>query len=253
MVYFLFFVALLFGSPVQSQDIIPQKKPLAFEKLIDNVSKAENAIILPPPLPNIKKAIESKSILIANGLPYPVKKPFVIAIATEPQIMRPQSQDDNVIIQYQGGGANDRMAGGGTGARGQVERRSAKPRIRLRETQDKSPFKTAKLPKAKALSSGDPVIIFFKEKSSDLEVGQLAILGADVLNRMKRDKGKTAAIYGYAENSSGTDSNELSLSRALMISDYLADHRIAKDRIEIRSMGADTPIKPKDRVDIIIY
>jgi hypothetical protein len=38
-----------------------------------------------------------------------------------------------------------------------------------------------------------------------------------------------------------------------LISEFLTDHRIPAERIEARAMGDDTPISPKNRVDVVIF
>jgi len=254
------FLLMFSSAPALAQVVIPAKKPTltseSFDKLLTDVStqqQPESTIPLPPPLPDAKKhQNRNESVAITkNGIPLPSKKPLQIRFTQHTKTEKIQNNDD-VVIYYQGGGASDRMAGGR--GRSGIERKTARPKDRLKETTEKSPFKTAKLPRAGRPSSGDPVIIFFKEQSSDLEVGQIDILRSDVLRRLKSSNSLRVAIYGYAQkNKKSVDkTNQLSLSRALMISEFLADHRIARNRIEIRSMGSDTPISPKNRVDIIL-
>ena len=102
---------------------------------------------------------------------------------------------------------------------------------------DRSPFRTASLPKAQKANDQDPIIIF-KERSSDLEVGQLSIIDSDIFNVLKRRNNKKAAIYGFAETGAdGKNVNQLSLSRALLISEYLVDKGIDPERIEARAMA----------------
>lgn len=249
---------------------VPTKKPLSqnnFESVLENAVKKEEvkiprppilqvslehfSIITPPPLPERKRVTSrpTETALVIDGIPIPDRKPFKIKIATAPKATTPAPVQPN-LIPYQGS-IDDRTASRGR----TIERVPAKRAPRITETSEKSPFKTAKLPRAGQLSTHDPVIIFFKEKTSELEVGQLDIIKSDILTRMKRSPTKKIAVYGYAErNRNNPDkTNQLSLSRALLISEYLADNRIDASRIEARSMGNDTPISPKNRVDAVIF
>jgi len=238
------------GAPLLAHaSIIPAKKPVQnnFTNLIETtIQTTSKSIILPPALPEIKRRITTQT-LANNGVPLPTSKPLFVVATKTPIPIKPDDNDgDDAGDDEDDDDEGSRMAGS------KWDRVKSQPKIRLRETMEKSPFKTAKLPKAPSNRTTDPVIIFFKEKTSDLEVGQLSILNNDVLNYLKNNQTKTISIYGYAGKQSQNDPHELSLARALMISEYLADRRVSKDRIEIRSMGTDTPISPKHRVDIII-
>jgi len=259
------------GSPYAATPLPPEtpsiKKPIIakkFEKIIDDATQinlSDNDIILPPSLPPIKQYTMTPPSEVAStidGTPMPSRKPLNVRVT---RIERPQSPatPQNLgtitkqrIIPYDSFDSNDRTAGESRPKR-TIERTPSAPTINLRETNDKSPFKTAKLPRASKDSQFDPVIVFFKENSPEAEVGQIDILKNDVITVLKQSPRKTASVYGYAERSKNPDdANKLSLSRALMISEYLVRNRINANRIEVRSMAYDTPISPRDRVDIVI-
>ena len=243
------------------------KKPISAEKetfqnIIDNAVADANvtpseklnegkkiSIILPPPLPQEKKITE----VIEKNIVTPLRKPLHIRTVINERVKdQPKAPQDKVVMKYRGdSGDDDRMAGRGKTQRTYAERRTAK----LKETSAKSPFKKKTLPRAGKVNMRDPIILFFKEHSSDIEVGQLSVLKNDILQSMKRYKNKKAIIYGYAEKNKKDKekTRQLALARALIISDYLVDNRISETRLEIRPMADDTPISPKNRVDIVIY
>lgn len=96
------------------------------------------------------------------------------------------------------------------------------------------------------------VIVFFQENSADLEVGQLDILNNDVVNMLKSRPDLSIEIVGYAEpQASGPEgTKKLSLSRALMIRQYLIRQRIDADRLEVEGKADKTKIEPRDRVEM---
>lgn len=253
----LFFMGLSF--PCFADIPVPLEKPsqrdgTLFQNIIDlAVGAQESSIILPPKLPQEKKTVineEQQTISFITPQRKPLHIRTIVAKSSPHVIEEKKSPQDRVVIRYRGN-TDDRMAGGSKTKRTYAERRSSQ----LKETSEKSPFKTIKLPRAGKPNMSDPVILFFKEQSSDIEVGQLSVLKSDILQPMKRYKNKKAIIYGYAERNKKDKSktHQLALARALIISDYLVDNRIADTRLEIRPMDDDTPISPKNRVDIVIY
>jgi outer membrane protein OmpA-like peptidoglycan-associated protein len=265
-----FIVALFFmvlSTPCFADIPVPSQKPdtaqeETFQNIINNavadtnvmpqqevIEDSTTSIILPPPLPSEKKIAEVKK----NDVVTPQRKPLHISTGINDVVKeQPKAPQDKVVIRYRGdSGGDDRMAGRSKTKRTYAERRSSK----LKETSDKSPFKKKTLPRAGKVNMRDPVILFFKEHSSDIEVGQLSVLKNDILQSMKRHKNKKAIIYGYAEKNKkdSEKTHQLALARALIISDYLVDNRISEARLEIRPMADDTPISPKNRVDIVIY
>ncbi len=271
---FLVFVIAAFAPIVSWADMpLPERKPLppitgaldnqdnvqSIDSIIDAALQPKpNDVVLPPDIPNRKRPVRppQKSATtqttadFPDDMPYPARKPMKIRTTAGWQDA-PSPQDRNLVnLDDFSDNHSERMAGG---RRGGIERTPARPRIALRETTDESPFETAKLPRART-SQNDPVIIFFKENSSELEVGQIDILQSDVLSRLKRSS-RRVAIYGYAERShSGNErTHQISLNRALLIGNFLTDHGVSSSRIEARAMASDTPISPKDRVDIVIY
>jgi outer membrane protein OmpA-like peptidoglycan-associated protein len=268
-----FIVALFFMAwslPCFADVPLPTEKPdtvqtSTFQNMIDNavasdkteppvtsVNDNASSIILPPPLPP-EKIVVARVELNETGIITPLRKPLHIRTAINRHVKEePKASQDRVVIKYRGdSGGDNRMAGRGKSTRTYAQRRSSK----LKETSDQSPFKTKTLPRAGKANMADPIILFFKEHSSDIEVGQLSVLKNDILKPMKRYKNKKAIIYGYAERNKkdAEKTHQLALARALIISDYLVDNRITDTRLEIRPMGDDTPISPKNRVDIVIY
>lgn len=219
-----------------------------------------HSIITPPPLPEQKKTtpLISENVTMADGIPLPNRKPLHIKmeLSTPTQTLQLPSQSNQQSQTLYRGNDDDRTANQKNISRNNsIERSPARKREVFRETTEKSPFKTAKLPRARETSTRDPIIVFFKEQSSDLEVGQIDIIKSDILTPLKRSSSRKVAVYGYAEkDSSNPDkANQLSLSRALLISEYLVDSGVNPNRIEARSMASDTPITPKNRVDVIIF
>lgn len=39
----------------------------------------------------------------------------------------------------------------------------------------------------------------------------------------------------------------------MLISEYLVNKGISSDRVEARAMGSNTPISPKNRVDVVLF
>lgn len=223
-----------------------------------------NGVITPPQLPSFKQAAdltptESSPIQIVNGIPMPNKKPFRV-IAASPartlneQYAAKQASEDSVIIRYNSNESDERTAGYKPSAprMNQAERIYAENIGHLRETDASSPFKSDVLPTAGGKSTSDPVILFFQEKSPEMEVGQLNILKNDVLKPLKQSSSRTVTVLGFAEKTaSGADeTRRLSLSRAMLVREYLIDNRIDATRIDVRAMADNTDIEPKDRVDI---
>ena len=232
------------------------------------VKRDLNVIITPPPTPDIKKPFQPLEISIVDGIPLPVAKPLTFQIQDNWQNAVPAvpqssfNSEQEKIIEYSGSGYDERTAGRPQ-KNNQREKRQrdsgidripSRPREKLKETSEGSPFATAQLPRADQYSMNDPVIIFFKEFSSELEIGQIDVLHSDVLDILRRSSRRRVAVYGYAENARDMDKvNQLSLNRAMIISEFLVDNGIDASRVEARAMGADTPISPKNRVDIIIF
>ena len=258
----------LLSSLAMAQSIPkPAQKPILakaseFLVVLDKAAKptilgenkvVKSKIITPPPLPLEKVQIEDIQSLMVNGIPIPQKKPLVFLSdptwKDKDQTPRPPPQNATIDLYNQQD--NDERTAGDKKV---IERKYASRRPSVRETSDKSPFKTAQLPRAQKLSRSDPVIIFFKENSSELEVGQIDIIKSDIVGALNRSPNQKVAIYGYAERQTTTEkTNQLSLSRALLISEFIAENRIAPNRIEARSMGNDTPIAPKNRVDVVLF
>jgi len=225
----------------------------------------KNDVIIPPALPDekqrpqIAQSVETFTI-DGNATPIPTHKPFRVTTSQpttlNEQLRKKQSADDSVVIRYQSNDYNDRTAGRSPSVptMNNTERAYAQKIERLRETDDESPFKTDILPKAANQSMSDPIILFFKDDTSEMEVGQMAILRDDVLKPLNRSTSRTVIIEGYASlnKSIPDETRRLSLGRALMIREFLIDNRIKASRIDVRAMSDDTPISPKDRVDIIL-
>jgi outer membrane protein OmpA-like peptidoglycan-associated protein len=276
--FFLYFlsIGLSFGAPP-----IPLQKPQTnnFDTVIEasimrgrvpspppaedliQATTISGGMILPPPLPEQKQEDTIITTLVINGVPVPSSKPYKVRIlsAGESRNTLPDTvTDKTVTITYGGEGAKERMAmrlEPKPQAQGRMERIYAQPRINLRETNDGSPFQTAALPRAGESSSRDPVIIYFKEYSHELEVGQIDVINSDIARVLERSPRLRVTIYGYAENDARNrdKAQELSLKRAMMIAEFLSDRGIDRSRIEARAMGGDTPIDPKSRVDVIIF
>jgi outer membrane protein OmpA-like peptidoglycan-associated protein len=243
-------------KPQQSsfQDVIDKAVQSVKRELPMDEDDDENGMIVPPPMP-LQKKIDVADTKIVHGIPLPTRKPFKV-IATKSDFIKQVEEIPQRGIIYYEGDHSDRTAGGSRPRTNTQQRqRIYAERVgRLKEARAPSPFKSETLPKAKGTSSRDPVIIFFQEYSSELEVGQMDVLKNDVLAPLRRSKSSRAILYGYAikQRSKPDEERRLSLSRALMIREYLIDNRIDAERIEVRSMGDDTPIEPKNRVDIVL-
>lgn len=218
--------------------------------MVSASEKSDNMIVTPPSLPETKSRLLSVDEM--GGIIRPVAKPLSVRVDTIERIRPAKNFEESVILRYTDN-QDERTAGGlravpsRTNARGLPDQ----PRLQIRETTDDSPFETASLQKAKRnTAKQDPVIIFFKERSSELEVGQLNIMETDILRPLQQSASRTVSLYGYAEDHK--TSHDLSLSRAILISEYLAEKGIAAERIEARSMGSKTPVSPKNRVDVYI-
>ena len=265
--FLLFALAFIITNAVHASTPLPVKKPTttSFESVLENAVKKEAniprppqlapdlstvSIIVPPPLPERKRTTSRVPDIarIVDGVPVPDRKPLSIRTT---KVNTPSPVPSEIMWSRE---TNDGRTAGRDTTR-TIERTRAKRAPRIIETTEKSPFKTAQLPRASKLSTHDPVIIFFKENTSELEVGQLNIIKSDIISRLQRSPNKKIAVYGYAErNRNNPDkAQKLSLSRALLISEYLADNRISTNRIEARAMGNDTPISPKNRVDAVIF
>jgi outer membrane protein OmpA-like peptidoglycan-associated protein len=213
-----------------------------------NDRQSNNTILTPPALPQAKTRLVTAEQENSNFL-RPIVKPLQIFFKPRPQ----DEFENRVIARYTNDQVDDRMAGG----RGQSidnQRLPAQPdppRSQLRETREHSPFKTAQLPRAARNVGNTPIILFFKENSSELEVGQMQVVGSDIEAVLKRTPNKRATIYGYAERG-GQNANELSMKRAQLIADHLMSKGIEANRLDVRAMGNDTSISPKNRVDVIL-
>jgi hypothetical protein len=125
---------------------------------------------------------------------------------------------------------------------------------RLKETNVKSPFKTARVQNIKGKKLSDPIIIFFQENTNTLEVGQIDILKIDVLKPLQRNANARAVIKWFAEKNTKNpdETRKLSLARAMLIQKHLVEKNIRSSRLKVKVMEDKTPISPKDRVDIFI-
>ena len=96
------------------------------------------------------------------------------------------------------------------------------------------------------------VIVFFTEGSANLEVGQMDILNQDVVARLQEDSRLGLEIVGYSENqgSIADSAKRMSLSRALMLREYLIDKKIKADRLTLKGLGSQTDIEPRDRAEL---
>ena len=250
-------------KPVKPKALLirPETKPstgnnvqMVNDKYLFNAGNLQTKnTVVPPALPAAKSKIVASPTV--DGVIRPIAKPLVITVPdrTQERVPTNTSFEEEVIVRYTNNDVESRMAG----SRGEyidVQRLPAQPNIRIRETTQSSPFKTASLPKADHSSNQEPIIIFFQERTSDLEVGQIEIIDTDILNILRKNSGLKASINGFAENNSGgRTANELSMSRAMLISEYLVNKGISSDRIEARAMGSNTPISPKNRVDVVLF
>ena len=254
-------------KPIKPKAVIirPSDKPndstdfsMVNKKYVFNADNLKSGgTIIPPSLPDIKiRQTSSSSSQLKNGIIIPSNKPLVIAVNKLERTTADKNFEESVLVRYTNNkidNLEDRFAGD-RGHEIKIQRLPSQPKLRIRETNERSPFKTASLSRAGKTSDSDPIIVFFKERSSDLEVGQLSIIDNDIFNILKMRKNKKAAIYGFSESNSTDDNmNQLSLSRALIISEYLVSKGIDAERIEARAMGPDTPISPKNRVDVVIF
>lgn len=239
--------------------------PVTNQVPVSSITVRDDGIILPPPLPDDKRPQQNTADAnhLINGIPIPLSKPFTVVVSRDRSIPPPANKGstaaNQAVISYVASEDDERTAGRRT--------RTPKPlsdgserihaeRIggRLKETRDNSPFQSAKLPKAAKQSLHDPVIVFFKEQSPELEVGQMSVLRDDVLVPLNRSTATRAIIYGYAiENRKNPEeTRRLALSRAMLVREYLIDNRIDGNRLDVRTMGSDTPIEPRNRVDVVI-
>ncbi|MBU6235973.1 MAG: OmpA family protein [Alphaproteobacteria bacterium] len=103
-------------------------------------------------------------------------------------------------------------------------------------------------------SKGIPneVVVFFQENSADLEVGQMDVVNHDVVEMLRSRPDLELDIVGYSEpQQGGADATKkMSLSRALMLRQYLVRQRIDANRISVEGKGNNTPIEPRDRVEM---
>jgi len=96
------------------------------------------------------------------------------------------------------------------------------------------------------------VIVFFVEGSPRMEVGQIDIVNADVLERLKRRPDLDLEIVGFSEKLGGgaEETRKMSALRAAELRDYLKNHKIDTDRLTVTAKGDDTDVEPRDRVEM---
>lgn len=96
------------------------------------------------------------------------------------------------------------------------------------------------------------VIVFFVEESPRMEVGQIDIVNADVLERLKRRPDLDLEIVGFSETLGGgaEETRKMSALRATELRDYLKNHKIDTDRLTVTAKGDDTDVEPRDRVEM---
>ncbi len=96
------------------------------------------------------------------------------------------------------------------------------------------------------------VIVFFQEGSPKMEVGQIDVLNADVLERMQDYPDLHLEIVGFSEKlESGEDeTHKMAAIRAAELRDYLKSHKISSDRLTVTAKGDDTEVEPRDRVEM---
>ena len=134
----------------------------------------------------------------------------------------------------------------------QAKTHALRPKRILEETRMASPFPQKYIPKAVKETHGEPVILFFVDDTATLETGQMMILKNEVLKPLTQSRYKTVSIYAYADKTKEKSALDIAEERAAIIRDYLLDNRIVKERMTVTTLGDQTNIRPRERVEVII-
>jgi outer membrane protein OmpA-like peptidoglycan-associated protein len=118
---------------------------------------------------------------------------------------------------------------------------------------DKSTAQEKAEPPQVKLVESNMVSIEFKPNLTDLTSDQKAILDADVLPRLQKDKKTRLQIQAFAgaAKDGKSSARRTSLSRALSLRSYLLEKGFEPNRMDIRALGDNTLEKPMDRTDLI--
>ena len=107
----------------------------------------------------------------------------------------------------------------------------------------------------KQADGNNKLVLKYKEDQSDLENEQLRILQELIIPQMEANTDSRLLIEAYAsprqEDNVSAD-RRLALSRALAIREYAMGQKIASNRIDVRSLGAQSNIQPLDRVELYL-
>ena len=95
--------------------------------------------------------------------------------------------------------------------------------------------------------------IVFEGESADLSPAAMAVLDS-LAARLERQPDLRLQLKAYASGTgeSASRARRLSFSRALAVRAYLIERGVRGTRIDVRALGGDTEITPRDRVDFTL-
>lgn len=98
------------------------------------------------------------------------------------------------------------------------------------------------------------MVIFYVQGKSNLEPVQQNILDNAILPALNQDTSSRLLIEAYASPQEDKPSADrrVALSRALAIRKYLLEQKIPSNRIDVRSLGAQSNAQPLDRVELFL-
>ena len=112
------------------------------------------------------------------------------------------------------------------------------------------------LPEFQKLADGNrKLVLLYNEDQSDLENRQLQVLQELIIPQLEENTNSRLLIEAYAsprQSDSISADRRLALSRALAIREYAMGRQIASNRIDVRSLGAQSNIQPLDRVELYL-
>jgi outer membrane protein OmpA-like peptidoglycan-associated protein len=95
--------------------------------------------------------------------------------------------------------------------------------------------------------------VLFEGESADLSPAAMAALDA-LVSRLERQPDLRLQLKAYASGTGemASRARRLSFSRALAVRSYLIERGVRGTRIDVRALGSDTDVAPRDRVDLVV-
>lgn len=131
-----------------------------------------------------------------------------------------------------------------------------KPSTQTEQPKPKQGASTPQSPKPKNTATAVAYLeISFQKGKSDLAPYEQAVLDKEIVPILRKDPAMNVLVEGYAPNNPDTMSGarRMSLSRALMIREYLLSKGVTSAKIDVMVKGNDALVPAKDSAKLILF